>query len=92
MQLGKVVGKVISTNKAESLKSIPILIVERLNENMERLGETIACTETVQANQGDVVLVCQSSSSRKTDITSYVCTDASVVGIVDDVNLQVDIN
>jgi len=86
MKLGKVVGKLVSENKVENLKSIPLLIVERLDKNLNRKTEKIVCTDTVNANQGDVVLVCQSSSSRQTDQTRYVCTDASVVGIVDNVD------
>ena len=86
MKFGLVVGKMISDNKVDNLKSLPLLIVEKMDRNLERRSKKMVCTDTVNANQGDIVLVCQSSSSRKTDQTRYVCTDASVVGIVDNVD------
>lgn len=86
MQFGKVVGKVVATKKPSNLQSLPLLIVSQLDKNLKASSKKLVCTDTVNANQGDIVLICRSSSSRKTARTRYVCTDASIVGVVDNVN------
>lgn len=85
MKLGLVIGKVVSTRKEGKLEGLKILIVNYLNENMEKTKETAACIDTVNAGEGDVVLLCSSSSARLTKLTKDVATDNTIVGIVDSV-------
>ena len=83
MQFGRVIGNVISTKNNANLAGIPLLIVQQLNENLNPVAKTIVCTDTVSSKAGDVVLTCSSSSARLTSKTKNVCTDNSIVAIVE---------
>ncbi len=83
MQLGKVIGQVVSTRKEGNLDGLRISVVRYLDENLKDRQKTVACIDTVNSRIGDIVLLCSSSSARMTKLTRYVCTDNSIVGIVD---------
>jgi len=88
MKLGKVIGKVVATKKADNIVALKILVVGYLNEAMEETKTTAACIDAVGAGDGDIVLLCSSSSARLTEITKNVCTDNIIIGIVDLVSLN----
>ena len=83
MQFGKVIGQVISTQKTGKIHGLRLLIVETLDENLKATGKILTSTDTVNARIDDIVLLCSSSSARMTSMTKDVCTDNTIVGIVD---------
>jgi len=83
MQLGKVIGSVVSTAKSGRLDGLRLLVVRKLDEKLKPGSRTFVCTDTANAKPGDVVLTCGSSSARLTNATRDVCTDNTIVGIVD---------
>jgi microcompartment protein CcmK/EutM len=85
MKIGKVIGTVVSTRKEGNVDGLPILVVSYLDDTMADTGKTAACIDTVNAGNGDVVLLCSSSSARMTSRTKHVATDNTIVGIVDSV-------
>ena len=86
MKIGKVIGKVVSTRKEGNVDGLPILVVSYLDETLTDTGKSAACVDTVNAGDGDVVLLCASSSARMTSRTTNVATDNTIVGIVDSVS------
>ena len=86
MQLGKVIGTVVSVRKEPNLDGLKLLVINYMNEEMKLTGKTAVCTDTVSAGPGDVVLLCSSSSARMTSKTVDVCTDNTIVGIVDSIS------
>ena len=86
MKLGKVIGKVVSTKKEGNLGGLKILVVNYLDEKLSDTKKTAACIDTVGAGDGDVVLLCSSSSARFTETTRNAATDNSIIGIVDSVS------
>jgi ethanolamine utilization protein EutN len=86
MKIGKVIGKVVATRKEGNVNGLPILVVSYLDEKLHDTGKTAACIDTVNAGDGDVVLLCASSSARMTSRTTNVATDNTIVGIVDSVS------
>jgi len=88
MKLGIVIGNVVSTKKAESLNGLKLLVVDYLNDRLESVNKSVVCTDTVSAGEGDVVLICSSSSARLTSSTKNVCTDNSIVGIVTSISIK----
>ena len=86
MQLGKVIGNVVSVQKENNLIGLKLLVVDYLDEKLQSLGKSAVCTDTVSAGPGDLVLLCSSSSARLTKLTKDVCTDNSIVGIVDSIS------
>jgi len=87
MKIGKVIGKVVSTRKEGKVDGLPILVVSYLDEKLSDTGKTAACIDTVNAGDGDVVLLCASSSARMTSKTTNVATDNTIVGIIDSVSV-----
>jgi microcompartment protein CcmK/EutM len=86
MKMGKVIGKVISTKKEGNVGGLPILVVSYLDETLADTGKSAACIDSVNAGDGDVVLLCASSSARMTSKTTNVATDNTIVGIIDSVS------
>lgn len=85
MQLGKIIGEVVSTRKEGNVKGLKILVVRYMDKELRELQKTGACFDSVSAGVGEVVLLCSSSSARMTKLTKGVCTDNTIVGIVDSV-------
>lgn len=88
MQLGKVIGNVVSTVKTGKTEGLALIIVEQLDEKLESLAKYYVCIDTVGSKHGDVVLTCSSSSARFTSQTKDVCTDNSIVAIVDTISSE----
>ncbi len=86
MKLGKVIGQIISTRKAGNVDSLKLLVIHYLDEKLHETQKTAACVDTVKAKAGDIVLLCSSSSARMTKLTRHVCTDNTIVGIVDSIS------
>lgn len=86
MQLAKIIGEVISTRKEGKVNGLKILVARYLDEEMRELSKTAACVDSVGAGVGEVVLLCSSSSARLTKLTNGVCTDNTIVGIVDSIH------
>lgn len=85
MYLARVVGTVVATRKDDRLEGCKLLVVQPLDESGRESGKCVVAVDTVQAGNGEVVLVVTGSSARMTSRTKDSPTDASIVGIVDTV-------
>lgn len=85
MKFGKVIGQIIASGKVESVEGATLYVVGYLDEKLRETGKIAACVDTVNANPGDTVILCSSSSARLTKTTRYMCVDNSIVGIVDSI-------
>lgn len=88
MKLGRVIGQIVSTRKEGNVDGLPLLVVKYLDENLGDRPHSAACIDTVSAKNGDIVLLCMSSSARMTKYTRNVCTDNTIVGIVDIISIR----
>ena len=94
MFIARVTGSVVATQKLATMTGKKLLTVEPLRvdpEKRDRLvgtGRTFVCVDTVGAGQGEMVLIVQGSSARLTPETDKLPVDASIVGIVDTVNVE----
>lgn len=89
MQIARVKGTVVSTNKAEKLGGLKLLIVKPIDiETFEEKGSAIVAIDAVGAGEGEVVMCVGGSSSRQTSITDGKPVDQSIVAIIDSVELQ----
>lgn len=86
MKFGKIIGQVIAPQKVDNLKGLKLVIVQYLDEKLKPLEKTATCVDSVNANLGDVVLTVSSSSARLTKFTKNVCTDNTIVGVVDQIS------
>lgn len=89
MNLGRVKGTVVSTNKAEKLQGLKMLIVKPIDiETWEEKGGLIVAIDAVGAGEGEVVMLCGGSSSRQTAATENKPVDQSIVAIIDSVDVN----
>jgi microcompartment protein CcmK/EutM len=94
MFLAKVTGSVVATQKVKSMTGHKLLIVEPLRvdpaarDRLIGLGRSFVVVDTVGAGQGEMVLIVQGSSARLTPETEKLPVDATIIGIVDSVNVE----
>lgn len=94
MFIAKVTGSVVATQKVASMTGRKLLIVEPLRvepKDRDRLvgtGRSFVVVDTVGAGQGEMVLIVKGSSARLTPETEKLPVDATIIGIVDSVNVE----
>ena len=87
MRMGQVVGTVVSTRKEESLEGLKFLVVRDVDLEMKPTGTTWVAADVVGAGVGELVLYAQGSSARQTPQTQDRPADATIMAIVDLVEL-----
>ena len=92
MLVAKVIGKIWSTRKEESLCGLKFLIVCPLNLlDEQKPGTPIVAVDSIGAGIGETVLIVSGSSARNALGRPDVPVDATVVGIVDDKELNTSV-
>ena len=88
MQLATVVGTVVATRKEETLIGFKLLVLENLSPGKDgKGGARFVAIDTLGAGAGDTVLVVTGGAARA-HLDSSVPVDATVVGIVDSMDVQ----
>jgi microcompartment protein CcmK/EutM len=83
MNLGKVVGTVVSTRKDEKLLGTKLQVVKQIDLDCHETGSFVVAVDAVGAGPGEVVLYASGSSARQTPITQDRPADAVIMAIVD---------
>ena len=86
MQLARVKGTVVSTNKAEKLNGLKLQLIKPID--IETWQEKGGLLVAVGAGEGEVVMVVSGSSSRQTAVTEGKPVDLSIVAIIDSVDVN----
>ena len=90
MEIGRVVGTVVSTVKSSGLNSFKLLVVTTVAVTKEMTAPDGAATyvavDLVGAGEGEIVLVTRGSAARIPDATK-VPTDAAIIAVVDTVQI-----
>lgn len=93
MDLGRVIGTVVSTVKCEGLEGIRLLLVQPIQKDLTpKTNAPIVAADTVQAGVGDIIYYVNSREAALALENTFVPIDASIVGHVDFIgNLKVNI-
>ncbi|MEM7397034.1 MAG: EutN/CcmL family microcompartment protein [Verrucomicrobiota bacterium] len=83
MNLGRVVGTVVSTRKEESLEGLRLMVVKYVDETGKETGGQVIAADAVGSGPGEMVLVASGSSARQTRQTDKRPCDAVIMAIVD---------
>jgi len=87
MQICRVVGTVVSTNKTEKLSGMKLLLVRAIDlDTFEEKGPLLVSIDTVSAGEGEVVMTVNGSSARQTGITDNKPVDCAIIAIVDHID------
>ncbi|HYH99927.1 EutN/CcmL family microcompartment protein [Hyalangium sp.] len=83
MLMGKVMGTVVSTRKEQELEGLKLLVLRGMDLEGKVNGPVVVAVDAVGAGVGEVVLYCSGSSARQTQVTKDRPVDATVMAIVD---------
>lgn len=83
MNLGMIVGTVVSSRSSVGLENPVYLLVNKCNQRGEVKDDFVVALDLVGAGRGEMVLLTEGSPSRETPLTVNRPLDALVVGIVD---------
>jgi microcompartment protein CcmK/EutM len=89
MLLARVAGTVVATNKEPRIEGFKFLLLEKIDvPTMKGRNDFVVAMDTVDAGVGEIVFYVAGSSARMTTPTDGKPTDASIVAIVDAVDLD----
>lgn len=87
MDLGIVIGTVVSTQKDDKLEGMKFQIVKSVDLDGKPLGGFVVAVDSVGAGVGEIVLVAKGSSARQTWISKDKPVDSIIMGIVDELEI-----
>lgn len=89
MRVAKVIGNIWATRKEDRLSGLKLLLVKPvniLNQNDDLLP--LVAADIIGAGVGETVLIVNGSSARSAAGDMNIPVDATVVGIVDDLEID----
>jgi ethanolamine utilization protein EutN len=89
MYLGKVIGTIWATRKYEAVTGYKMQFVQPINGQLQYLGDPIIALDTVGAGPGEIIYYVTASEAVIPLDVDMAPVDASIVGIVDYVNLEI---
>lgn len=89
MQLARVIGTLVATQKYTGLEGVKLLVVQPLDRRQQPMGKAqVAADATAQAGLGELVYTIASREAALALPESFVPVDLAIVGIVDDVLVE----
>ena len=88
MQIAKVRGTIVSTQKVQNLTGVKLLLVQFVDEEGQPLPKYEVAGDVVGAGVNEWVLVSRGSAARQESGNENRPLDAMVVGIIDTVSLS----
>lgn len=84
MELGRVIGSVVASVKADGMEGLKLLVVRPLTASLEPAGSAFVATDASdQAGPGDLVTYEKSREAALLHAPRFVPVDHAIVGIVD---------
>ncbi len=83
MYLGRVIGRVVTTQRLTGLHGVPLQIVQPLDDRGDNAGDAVVACDTVHSGPGDIVHVCDGKEATMALAEPFVPIDATIVGHVE---------
>jgi len=87
MKFGKIIGRVVSTQKVESFEGLKLVLVQPLNEKLESADDALVAVDTLQSDVGQIIYYETSKEASRVIEKEMNPCDAAVMGIIDDINI-----
>ena len=87
MQLARVIGRVVSTVKQETLAAIPLQWIQPLSASGAASGRPLVAVDRIGVGPGEVVVYVTSREAALTLPNAFAAVDAGIVAKVDRVEL-----
>ena len=89
MQIGRIVGTVVATQKNQKLEGVKLLLVQPLTLDEQPRGIAVLAIDSVGAGVGEkVLLVIEGKAAGDALGKRAAAVDAAIIGIVDTVDYQ----
>lgn len=89
MHLGRVMGTVVATVKADGLEGVRFQIVQPLDKHQQDKGSPVVAADAVaMAGPGELVYFVASREAAEAMEERFVPVDHAIVGLVDQVTLE----
>jgi ethanolamine utilization protein EutN len=87
MKLGKVIGRVVSTQKLHYFDGLKLLLVQPIDEHRQEKGLPLVAFDAVQAGEGDTIFYETSKEAGWALREWFMPGDAAIVGIIDQIDV-----
>ena len=84
MFIGRVVGSLWATRKAENTAGLKFLIIQPYNLNKAPNADTIVAADVLGAGEGEIVMVAYGRAARLAIGNEHASIEAAVTGIIDE--------
>lgn len=85
MQLARVIGSVVATNKDERLIGVKLLVIQPISYKGEDRGTPIVAADTIGAGYGETIFYARSKEGAMPLSNPDACVDAGIIGIIDSI-------
>ena len=86
MQLAKVIGDIVATQKDANLSGIRLMLLQPLGPDLKATGRTLVALDAIGAGIGEIVFFVRGKEASFPFYPQEVPTDAGIVGIVDQID------
>lgn len=85
MILARVLGNVVATQKDTRYENARVMLCQQISPEGDEMGNTVLALDSVDAGEGDVVLIVQEGWCASTAATGKIgaAIDSAIVGVVD---------
>ncbi len=90
MQIARIIGTIVASQKDERLMGKKLLIVRPLNLDGSDMSSYVVAVDTVGAGFHERVLIVAGSSARLASGMKDVPVDAAIIGVIDTVDVTLD--
>ena len=87
MMLGRIIGNVVCTMKNPSLEGKKLLLVQPIDRRGRDKGRPFVAVDSVGAGAGETIYWCRGREASFPFLPSDVPTEATIVGIVDTIQI-----
>jgi ethanolamine utilization protein EutN len=88
MQLGIVCGTLVASRKDERLEGIGLLVVQPIKTDGSPTGKPLIATDSIGVGPGERIFWVKSKEAANPFPSADVPTDATIIGVVDLVNVE----
>ena len=94
MNIGKITGNIVSSHKYEGFTGKKLMLLQPVDSQYKNAGSIIVATDSVGAGNGEYVIYITSSEAciPYNDVVKYIPTDATIIGIIDKIDIEQEVN
>ena len=87
MKLGRVIGRVVSTQKMDCFEGLKLLLLQPIDENGKDAGPAVVAFDVARAGEGDMVIWEAGKEAAQANPNGWFNpADAAILGVVDAVD------